>query len=114
LLKLITPATVKGDVRITVPGQVDPERIRVEYVYQRASEHDRWRDEVNRKLAAGTPVPELLHPVIKGWDGVLDQDGKPIELTFAALQELTDLFPAAAGELYRGFTAVLTESRAGN
>lgn len=108
-IKIVTPKTVTGDVGITVPGQAETAVLKVTYQYQRASEHDKWRDQTIQQANAGATMDALLSPVIVSIDGVTDEAGKPI-----ALAELIDICPAAAGELYRGYTKVLTESRVKN
>lgn len=108
-IKLVTPKTVTGDVGITIPGQPETGVLKVTYQYQRASEHDAWRDRTIAKANAGETMDALLSPAIVSLDGVTDEAGKPIALT-----ELIDICPAAAGELFRGYTKVLTESRVKN
>lgn len=108
-IKIVTPKTITGDVGITVPGQAETAVLKVTYQYQRASEHDAWRDTTIQRAADGATMDSLLSPVIVAIDGVTDEAGKPI-----ALAELLDICPAAAGELFRGYTKVLTESRVKN
>lgn len=114
-LKLITPLVVKDDVTITVPGAEQVGVLKVVYAYQTARQHDAWRDGVVSAAASGSQtMTELLAPVIKGWEGLEDDQGQPIPYSSEALDDLLDKFPAAAGELYRGYTHVLTRSRAKN
>lgn len=113
-IKITTPETVTGDVRITIPGQDKAGVVKITYKYQTARQHDAWRDDAIAKASSGHEMTELLAPVIVGWDGLDDADDQPIVYSRAALDDLLDKFPASAGELFRGFTAVLTESRAKN
>lgn len=113
--KLTTPETVTGDVSITRPGEANPGVIKVTFVYQTARQHDAWRANVLAASSEGkASMTALLSPVIRSIDGFTDADDKPVAYTEAALDTLLDICPASSGELFRGFTTVLTESRAKN
>lgn len=112
--KLTTPKHIAGDVAITRPGEDKPGVIKVLFVYQTARQHDAWRDGVLAAVHTGASMTSLLSPVILSVDGLTDADDLPVPYTEAVLDQLLDICPAAAGELFRGYTKVLTESRVKN
>ena len=59
-------------------------------------------------------MTQILAPVVIGWDGLEDDAGAPVVYSVEALDDLLDRYPASAGELFRGYTRVLTESRVKN
>lgn len=112
--KLTTPETITGDVAITRPGEDKPGVIKVTFAYQTARQHDTWRDGVLAAISTGASMTSLLSPVIRSIDGLTDADDKPVPYTEAVLDTLLDICPAASSELFRGYTKLLTESRAKN
>lgn len=113
--KIVTPDTVTGDIAITIPGAEKTGIVKITFAYQTAKQHDAWRDSVITAANAGTgSMTSLLAPVVKSWDGVTDADDKAVPYTVDALDDLLDKFPAAATDIYRGFTKLLTESRVKN
>ena len=114
-LKLITPAHVAGTVEITVPGSEQLGSLKIRYAYQAAKAHDAWRDAAIADASSGKrTMTQILAPVVVGWDGLEDDAGAPVVYSVEALDDLLDRYPASAGELFRGYTRVLTESRVKN
>jgi hypothetical protein len=114
-LKLVTPDAVVGDVSFTVPGSDQLGSLKITFTYQTARQHDAWRDQAIAEASSGKrTMTQILAPVVKAWDGLLDDQGKPVSFSTEALDDLIDRFPAAATELFRGYTRVLTESRVKN
>lgn len=114
-LRRITPVAVSGDVQITVPGSDKLGELKVTYAYMTARQHDAWRDKaIDDALSGRRTMTQILGEIITAWDGLEGEDGQPVAYSVAELDDLIDRFPASGGELFRGYTRVLTESRVKN
>lgn len=92
-------STFKSAVNLT-PFGGDAESVTIEFAYMPVSKA--------MELTKEKTVGEVLAEIVKGWDGI------DAPFTPEALADLLDHNPAMGLELFNGFFAGLTESRAKN
>ena len=103
MLKLNPNPTFDAEVRITVPGQVEPESVTLTFAYKSRSELSEYL-----KGMSGQTDLEALQGVVVGWSGI------DAEFSKDALASLIDNYHAAAGDIIAGYVKALAESRAKN
>lgn len=98
-----------AEVQLTRPGEAKPGTLRLRFRHKTRKQFKAWM-----ASAAGREDPDYLLDVLLGWEGMADADGKPIEFSREALEQLLDAFPAAGQEIFVAYGRELHESRAGN
>ena len=109
MFKIDPSPTFTANVKLTVPGQDVPALVAFEFRHQGRAALKAWLDR-----AAGETDAALLGDVIAGWQDVADAKGAPLAYGAKPLAALLDAYPAAGAEIFHGYLAALTESRAKN
>jgi len=103
MLKLNPNPTFEAEVRITVPGEAEPQTVTLTFAYKAKSELAEYL-----KGMVGKTDAQALQGVVVGWSGV------DTEFSAEALATLLDNYHAAPGEIIEGYIKALAESRAKN
>lgn len=111
MFKLVPNPTFTADAAISVPGQAEPARLRMEWRHRSRAELQSWLDQLADKQ---TDEVDGLDLVIVGWDGAEDQDGETVPYSKERLRQILENYPAAGADLVRSYVRALTESRLGN
>lgn len=109
MFKLNPAPTFTAQVPLSVPGLPEPLALAVTFRHKGKSALAAWM-----ASAAGKQDAELLHEVIAGWSGMQDEAGAEVSYSLAALTDLLENYPAAHGELFRGYLGELTEAKRKN
>ena len=109
MFKLQPAPTFVAQVPLTVAGLPDPVELAVTFRHKNKAALEAWI-----AGAKGKTDDVLLHEVIEAWDGMQDAAGAAVPYSLGALGELLSNYPAAHGELFRGYLRELTEARRKN
>jgi hypothetical protein len=103
MLKIIPHPEFAASVPITVPGQLAP--VSVDFVFRHRS-----RESINELLRdiQGRNDADVLNELIVAWPGIEEDYNRENLAVFLGN------YPAAAGEIFSGYLAALTESRVKN
>lgn len=102
-LKLQPNPTFNSVVALSVPGQDKPAKVTVTFKHLSRPKIKDFFGNLEGKTDA-----DALGEIMVGWEGIDEK------YSLEALAELTDNYPAAAGELFEQFRKDLLESRAKN
>jgi len=67
-----------------------------------------------RKTIGTRPAHESMAEIVEGWEGVVDEDDKPVPYSPAALKSFLEAHSTRAEDLAKGYLYALTESRVKN
>lgn len=114
MLKLNPNPTFESEVQITVPGQKEPGTVNLVFKYRSRKEFGEFlswmaekRDKAGRVVAPGASVSAAFPEFVLGWD-------LAEEFTLENIAIFLNNYPAAYGEIFAAYTAMLFESRAKN
>lgn len=103
MFKIDPNPTFWADVRLTVPGEIEPVPVRFEFRHKDKAEllafHER---------AADQPDDVTLAEVVANWSGFNESYSEP------ALRRLLLKYGPASKEIYRAYFSALTQSRVKN
>jgi hypothetical protein len=111
MFKIVPDPTFTADAQITVPGQAEPARLRIEWRHKSRKELQAWLDQLADRE---TDEAAGLDLVIVGWEGVEDQNGETVPYSKERLRHILENYPAAGADFVRSYVRSLTESRLGN
>lgn len=109
MFKLQPNPTFTAQVPISVAGLPEPLELAVTFRHKNKAALEAWLSG-----AKGKADEALLHEVIESWAGVQGADGAEVPYSLTALGELLSNYPAAHGELFRGYLRELTEAKRKN
>jgi hypothetical protein len=109
MFKLTPKPTFEVPVQLTVPGQPEPETVRIVFNHKTAEGIATWY----AKHVEATAKEGLLE-VIVSWSGVVDEEGREVPFSGEALDRLLHGYSTAAAEIMRAYVRGLTESRVKN
>lgn len=108
MFKLNPNPTFKASVKVSVPGG-DPLPIEFEFKHKTRTGLAEWM-----KNQGARPDREIVPEFIVGWSGVINEAGDQEPWSVDSFLKLAENYPAAAVEVYAGYIAALTESKAKN
>jgi hypothetical protein len=103
MFKLDPSPTFWATVRLTVPGEAEPQAVELQFGHQSVDTLKAWLEDAKERDDRST-----LATVVKGWRGF------DAEFSADAFQKLLQNYPAAASEIFGQYIRALTESRAKN
>lgn len=109
MLKLNPNPTFSADVRITVPGEITPAVIKIEYRHMTVAAAAAWWEENKKK-----PRVDALAQIIASWEGVNDANDHPSVFSPITLGALLENYPAATAEIIQAYWRELTASKVKN
>lgn len=109
MIRLVPDPTFETLVRLTVPGQPEPVEVPMTFRHMAVKQVSDWF-----AAAQERPTAEVVAEIVCGWRGVMDEDGKPVDFSPAALAQLLANYVPAASEIVRAWMLGLTESRVKN
>lgn len=109
MIKLVADPTFEHLVRLTIPGEAKPAEVLMKFKHMTAAQRQAWYESKTQDT-----VSKAVAEILLGWRGVLGEDGKEVEFSSEALEQLLQNYGAAADEIVRGWLLGLTESRVKN
>lgn len=109
MIRLIPDPTFDELVRLTVPGLPEPVDVPMTFRHMTARQASDWFSASKDK-----PSAEALADIVRGWRGVMGEDGRDIAYSAEALAALLENYQPAASEIMRAWQIGLTESRVKN
>lgn len=99
-------------INLTIPGQDELGQVKFTFAHKTSEGLKAWLDSAGREK--NMTDTKMLSEVVLDWDGVLDDEDKPVPYTKDALSKLLTNYPTASGELVTGYINALGRSRAKN
>lgn len=96
-------------ISISRPGRLAPMEVEFDFTHKNSIQLTAWIASSGKK-----PDADLLFEVIKGWRGVIDPQGDPVEFNRTSLKKLLINFSPARAEIFKGYLKELTEAKAKN
>ena len=94
-LRIVPAPTFSAEVGISVPGQIEPERLRVTFKYMPAARFTAFLEST-----AGRADVDIVADVVSDIAGLQDEEGQPLPYSRGALEKLCAHYQPAALELY--------------
>lgn len=109
-LKINAAPTFTALVKVTMPGGALAE-LEFTFAFKPVAKVQAW---VEQSAAANRSDGDFLSEIVRDWRGVSEDDGTPVPYSREALEKLLTSYPAAATDIFEGYTAALKESRVKN
>ena len=109
MFKLTPSPTFEAVVDVTVPGADAKAPIVFTFRHKGRAALKAWAEAVE-----GRADVDVLADVVAGWRGVCDDRGDEVPYSREALAQLLDAYPAASGEVFRGYMQAHFEARRKN
>ena len=105
----INPAPIfRAPVAFTLAGEGE-ESCRFTFRHKSPSALTEWR-----KTIGARPAHVSMAEIVEGWEGVVDEDDKPVPYSPSALKTFLEAHSTRAEDLAKGYLYALTESRVKN
>ncbi|MDF3821973.1 hypothetical protein P3G55_18860 [Leptospira sp. 96542] len=110
-VKLNPAPTFWQDVKLTVPGEVEPALVSLKFVYMTAEQLQPFFE-----ANAGQPVASAISKIVLDWGdkSFMGDDGAYVPFSSRALAQVLNSYSPAAGEIWGQWMRSLMESRVKN